>query len=53
MAAPDTPHGGTYYVYKRPLLDKFLKAMSIMGELHIFTASARSYADPIIDVIDP
>jgi TFIIF-interacting CTD phosphatase-like protein len=24
-----------------------------MGEIHIFTASARSYADPVIDAIDP
>lgn len=27
--------------------------MSQMGEIHIFTASARSYADAVIDVIDP
>jgi len=24
-----------------------------MGEVHIFTASTRAYADPIIDEIDP
>ena len=24
-----------------------------MGEIHIFTASTKSYADPIIDQIDP
>jgi len=40
-------------VYKRPHLDKFLQMMSTMGEIHIFTASARSYADPVIDMIDP
>jgi TFIIF-interacting CTD phosphatase-like protein len=27
--------------------------MSEMGELHLFTASTKAYADPIIDAIDP
>ncbi len=27
--------------------------MQKMGEVHIFTASTRAYADPIIDEIDP
>lgn len=47
------PLGIRYYVHKRPLLEKFLKTMYLMGELHVFTASARSYADPVIDAIDP
>jgi TFIIF-interacting CTD phosphatase-like protein len=45
--------GGRYHVYKRPHLDKFLYELSQMGQLHIFTASTRSYADPVIDMIDP
>lgn len=46
-------NGKQYHVYKRPYLDQFLKAMSEMGTLHIFTASIKAYADPIIDAIDP
>jgi TFIIF-interacting CTD phosphatase-like protein len=42
-----------YHVYKRPHLDSFLQKLSRHGQLHIFTASTRSYADPIIDQIDP
>jgi carboxy-terminal domain RNA polymerase II polypeptide A small phosphatase len=49
----EEPMGGHYLVYKRPHLDKFLQTLSTMGEIHIFTASSRSYADPVIDMIDP
>jgi Dullard-like phosphatase family protein len=45
--------GGLYQVYKRPHLDQFLAKLSRHGELHIFTAATRGYADPIIDQIDP
>ena len=30
-----------------------MAAISNMGEVHLFTASTRQYADPIIDEIDP
>ena len=42
-----------YYVFKRPYLEQFLEKLSMMGEVHIFTASTKAYADPIIDEIDP
>eukprot|EP00347_Sterkiella_histriomuscorum_P016946 403351246 len=41
------------YVYKRPYLDTFLKDLSKMGQISIFTAGTQEYADPIIDEIDP
>eukprot|EP01083_Nonionella_stella_P177271 622550_1 len=41
------------FVVKRPDLQFFLKKMSLLYELVIFTASLRRYADPVIDLIDP
>ncbi len=41
------------YVYRRPYLDKFLKAVSKLGTVSLFTASMKSYADQIVDDIDP
>ena len=40
-------------MYKRPHLDQFLKLVNNLGEVYIFTASQKAYADPIIDMIDP
>lgn len=40
------------YVYKRPNLDAFLKCMARCGNITVFTAGVKSYADPIIDMID-
>jgi carboxy-terminal domain RNA polymerase II polypeptide A small phosphatase len=40
-------------VLKRPYVDQFLKRMSEVGQVHIFTAATKSYADPVIDMIDP
>ena len=40
------------YVYKRPYLDQFLKFVNSVGEVSIYTASQKSYADPIIDRLD-
>lgn len=45
--------GGHYRVLKRPYVDQFLKRMSEMGQVHIFTAATKSYAEPVIDMIDP
>jgi TFIIF-interacting CTD phosphatase-like protein len=41
------------YIYKRPYLDHFLNSIAELGEVSIFTASVKQYADPIIDEIDP
>lgn len=41
-----------YYVHKRPYCDFFLKEMSKLYELQIFTASVKEYADPIIDWLE-
>jgi len=37
-----------YYVYKRPYLDYFLKSVSVLGRVIIFTASKESYATQVI-----
>mmetsp|Transcript_30032 Transcript_30032/g.40667 ORF Transcript_30032/g.40667 Transcript_30032/m.40667 type:complete len:80 (-) Transcript_30032:306-545(-) len=41
------------YIYKRPYIKKFLKRVSELGTVSVFTASPKSYADPIIDKLDP
>lgn len=41
------------YVCKRPGVDAFLQAVSELFEVVIFTASLSSYADPVIDYLDP
>jgi len=37
-----------YYVYKRPYLDYFLKSVSVLGRVIIFTASKENYATQVI-----
>ncbi|EGV62668.1 hypothetical protein CANTEDRAFT_125017 [Yamadazyma tenuis ATCC 10573] len=41
-----------YHVHRRPYCDYFLKEISKWFDLHIFTASVREYADPIIDWLE-
>jgi Dullard-like phosphatase family protein len=41
------------YVLKRPYVDLFLKKCCEMFEVIIFTASLSSYANPLIDLLDP
>ena len=41
------------YVYKRPYLKEFLNGVKDLGDVYIYTASVKTYADPIIDSIDP
>ena len=41
------------YVQKRPGVDEFLQRAAEMYELVSFTASLKSYADPILDQLDP
>ena len=44
---------GGIYVYKRPHLREFLLKVAQLGQVSIFTHHQRSYADPIIDKLDP
>jgi RNA polymerase II subunit A small phosphatase-like protein len=41
------------YVTKRPGVDAFLEAVFDLFEVVIFTASLASYADPVINFLDP
>ncbi|KAJ6230060.1 nli interacting factor-like phosphatase family protein [Anaeramoeba flamelloides] len=41
------------YIKKRPLLDLFLQKCSEMFEIVLFTASVKSYADKVLDILDP
>jgi len=40
------------YVKKRPGCDFFLKEMSKLYEVMIYTASLAEYADPVVDLLD-
>ncbi|CAO3696897.1 unnamed protein product [Umbelopsis ramanniana] len=40
------------YVLKRPGVDNFMKRMSSIYEIVVFTASLSKYADPVLDVLD-
>ena len=46
-----TPSGGTFLI--RPYCFEFLKKMSEIYEIVIFTAATKEYADSILDIIDP
>lgn len=41
-----------YYVYKRPFCDEFLRLVSNWFDVYIFTASAKEYADPVINWLE-
>lgn len=47
------PGHPTYHTKLRPHLDEFLKRMSKIYELHIFTFGCRKYAHKIASIIDP
>ena len=40
------------YVAKRPYVEEFLRRMSKVYELVVFTASISLYADPLLDLLD-
>ena len=40
------------YVLKRPHVDVFLKELSNLYEIIIFTASISEYANPLLDLLD-
>ena len=50
--APGRP-GCWYYIKLRPGLENFLKNISEMYELHIYTMGTRAYAKNIAKIIDP
>lgn len=41
------------YVAKRPGVDEFLRRLSLVYEIVVFTASLPKYANPVIDKLDP
>jgi CTD small phosphatase-like protein 2 len=43
----------TVYVKKRPGLDNFLRTVSSMFEVVVFTASQKVYAETLLNIIDP
>jgi CTD small phosphatase-like protein 2 len=43
----------TVYVKKRPYVDAFLKKVAEMFDVAVFTASVSSYADKLLDILDP
>ena len=40
------------YVLKRPFLEEFLKEMSYLYEILVFTASLAEYAEPLLEILD-
>ena len=43
----------SFYVYKRPHLDRFLDWASERFDIAVFTAGEKHYADAVLNVIDP
>ena len=43
----------SFYVKKRPGLNRFLSKLNELFELHVYTMGSRSYADKICENIDP
>ncbi|KAK8819015.1 hypothetical protein WA538_001595 [Blastocystis sp. DL] len=43
----------SFYVYKRPYLDRFLDAVCEWYDVIVFTAGEKPYADAVLNVIDP
>jgi len=42
-----------YYIKKRPGLDDFLRRVSEMYELHVYTMGTRAYAQAVAKLVDP
>ncbi|KAK2737300.1 Carboxy-terminal domain (CTD) phosphatase [Myotisia sp. PD_48] len=45
--------GCWYYIKLRPGLDEFLKIVSSLYELHIYTMGTRAYAQNVANIVDP
>lgn len=43
----------SFYVYKRPYLDRFFDAVCEWYDVIVFTAGEKPYADAVLNVIDP
>lgn len=41
------------YVEPRPLAKQFLKALSEIFTIYIYTAGRKTYADTVLNIIDP
>mmetsp|Transcript_29872 Transcript_29872/g.83477 ORF Transcript_29872/g.83477 Transcript_29872/m.83477 type:complete len:293 (+) Transcript_29872:298-1176(+) len=52
VKVPMTDTEYTFYVFKRPYVDEFLRHVEQWFEVVIFTASLQGYADPVIDRLD-
>lgn len=52
-AIPTLRGAELFHVWERPWLQLFLRSMSRVYNIAVFTAAAPAYADPIIDRIDP
>ena len=55
MVLPIDIDGTLYHVYvkKRPFIEEFIKFISPIFEVVVFTASLSKYADPLLDQLDP
>ena len=42
-----------HYIYMRPYLDLFLATLATMGRVVLFTASLASYANVVLQHVDP
>lgn len=49
----DWTRGRGWRTFKRPGVDDFLKQMAQMYEIVVYTAALPTYADPILDRLDP
>ena len=45
--------GEAMYVEPRPMVQEFLKAVSEVFTLYVYTAGKKNYADRVLKVIDP
>ena len=46
-------NGFTYYIKQRPGLSEFLKEISKIYEMHVYTMGTRAYAKNVAEIVDP
>ena len=49
----ELPNGGKFAIFKRPYVEKILEHLTELWEIAIFTAAEKTYADLILDNLDP